>query len=168
MNQLKQTLSLGLVVLTLGLLTVGPLGASDPKPAKGNWDDLKKLAPGDDIRIVLNDAKSYGAKFQSVSDEAIVVRLVTGEQTFSRESILRVSARSTPHRGRNAMIGAAAGFAACLGIGAATAASRRKEYPYNKYTEAGAVIGVVACAPAGAGIAALMPTGGWHDVYRAR
>jgi hypothetical protein len=160
MNQLKQTLSLGLVVLALGLLTVAPLGASEPKPAKGNWDDLKKLAPGDDIRIVLNDTKSYKAKFQSVSDEAIVVRLVTGEQTFTRESVLRVSTKGKSHRLRNAALGAATG----VGLSAIGVASASKNDP----EQANGWVFVPFIGAAGAGVGAILPTGGWHDVYRAR
>ena len=48
-------------------------GAGEVNPA--NWGILKGLTPGDDIRIVLNDKKFYRAKFQSVSDEAIMVGL---------------------------------------------------------------------------------------------
>jgi hypothetical protein len=130
--------------------------------AQNNWDNLKRLAPGDDIRIVLNDAKSYRAKFQSASDAAIVVRLVTGEQTFTRENVLRVSTRGQSHRLRNAALGAGIG----VGLGFAVAAGTSRND-----SEAQA-IGYAVIPPfmgaAGAGVGAFLPTGGWHDVYRAR
>ena len=81
MDRRRPWFTIGMTVLMLGSIGIRSLrgGAKSPQ---ANWDNLKGLAPGDDIRIVLNDKKSYKAKFQSVSDEAIVVRLATGEQDF--------------------------------------------------------------------------------------
>jgi hypothetical protein len=145
-------------VFVLGLMTAVPLHAADPRNGNANWNNLKKLSPGDDIRIVLNDAKSYEAKFQSASDEAITVRLVTGEQTFSRESVLRVSSKRTSHRGRGALIGAAVGVAAALAIDASCG-------DCTAGTWAGDTLGI---GVLGAGVGALVSRGAhWHDVYRA-
>lgn len=105
-------------ILFAGLTTFSLFGAAGRKQDKTNWDNLKQLAPNEQIRIVLNDAKSYRGEFQSVSDEAIEVRLATGEQTFSRESVLRVSTRGPSHPGQKALIGAGIGATA----GAATIA----------------------------------------------
>jgi len=162
MNRRKHIFVIGMTVLILGFLGIVPTHAAEPKSTQANWDNLKRLATGDDIRIVLNDTKSHEAKFQSVSDQAIVVRLATGEQTFTRESVLRISTKGKSHRLRNALIGAAA----VGGIGAACAGSN-----YNHDKESGSIafaVGVPFAIAAGAGVGALMPTGGWHDVYRAR
>jgi hypothetical protein len=129
--------------------------------AKNSWDNLKQLVPGDEIRIVLNDARSYQAKFESISDEAITVRLAAGEQSFARQDILRVSAKGNSHRLRNALIGAGIG-AGIAGVGAGV--------NYSHDPESGtiaAVVGIPIGALVGAGVGAVMPTGGWHDVYRA-
>ena len=162
MKPMKHSHSPGLLLALLVLMTGTPLGAADSRNGSGNWDNLKKLAPGDDIRIVLNDAKSYRAKFQSVSDEAIVVRLVTGEQTFTRENVLRVSTKGQSHRLRNAALGAAIG----VGVGFAAAAGTSRNDPEAQ------AIGYVLIPPAlggaGAAVGAILPTGGWHEVYRAR
>jgi hypothetical protein len=120
------------------------------------------------VHVVLNDGKSNAAKFQSFSDEAIVVRTSAGEQTFSRQDVLRVSAMKEPHRMRNAIIGAAAGCGVGLGIAAGYASSQRKEYPYNRYFEVdGPILGAVLGA-GGAGLGVALSKGGWYDVYRAR
>ena len=162
MDRREPWFTIGMTVLMLASIGISAVYAKEAKSPQANWDNLKGLAPGDEIRIVLNDAKSYKAKFQSVSDEAIVVRLVTGEQTFTRESVLRVSTKGKSHRLRNAALGAAIG----VGLGAIMAASTSRND-----SEAQA-IGWVVVPPfmgaAGAGVGAFLPTGGWHDVYRAR
>jgi hypothetical protein len=169
MLSLKRTLPLGLLVAIHALMTAAPLGAAQPQNAKANWDNLKSLAPGDDIRIVLNDAKSYGAKFQSVSDEAIVVRVGTGEQTFTRETVLRVSAKGASHRRRNALLGLAAGTGTGVIVAVASPELGTGKCAQGSCVDAGFVsaLGFVGAA-IGAGVGAIVPTGGWHDVYRAR
>jgi hypothetical protein len=149
------------VTKTLLLLLMVP-GFGLAQSSQHNWDNLKRLAPGDDVRIVLNDAKSYRAKFQSVSNAAIVVRLVTGEQTFTRENVLRVSTKGQSHRLRNAALGAGIGVG--LGFAVAAGTSRNdSEAQAIGYAVIPPFMGAV-----GAGVGAFLPTGGWHDVYRAR
>jgi len=162
MDRHRPWFTIAMTALLLGSIGIAAVYAKEAKPSQANWDNLKGLAPGDDIHIVLNDKKSYEAKFQRASDQAIVVRLATGEQTFPRENVLRVSTKGKSHRLRNAGLGAAIG----VGLGAITAASTSKND-----SEAQA-IGWTVIPPllgaAGAGVGASLPTGGWHDVYRAR
>jgi hypothetical protein len=157
-----------MTVLMLGFIGIGSLNAAGSKSTQATWENLKHLAAGDAVRVVLKDGKSNAAKFQSFSDEAIVVRTSAGEQTFSRQDVLRVSAKKEPHRMRNAIIGAAAGCGVGLGIAAGYAASKRSEYPYNRYFEVdGPILGVVFGATGG-GLGVALSKGGWYDVYRAR
>jgi hypothetical protein len=149
-------------ILFAGLTTISLFGAAGPRQDKTNWDNLKQLAPNEQIRIVLNAAKSYRGGFPSVSDEVIVVRLATGEKTFSRESVLRVSTRGPSHAGRKALIGTGIGAA----VGAATIAGICQTSSCKGPVEA--IVGVTIGAPLGALVGFVMPTGGWHDVYRAR
>jgi hypothetical protein len=130
--------------------------------AKDSWDNLKQLASGQQIQIVLNDAKSYSGQFQSVSDDGIVLRLGKDSQTFKRQSVLRVSTKGASHRARNALIGAGVG----AGVGAAGfgACNYREVIPCGG---TGAASGAVILAPVGAVVGVVMPTGGWHDIYRA-
>jgi hypothetical protein len=168
MSHRKHFFAIGMTVLILGFFAVGSVNAAEPKSAQADWGSLKHLATGDEVRVVLNDGKSYAAKFQGSSDEAIVIRMSAGEQTFSRQDVLRVSAKKEPHRMRNALIGAAAGCGVGLGIAAGYAASQRKEYPQNRYFEVdGPILGAVMGA-AGGGLGVALSKGGWHDVYRAR
>ncbi len=151
-----------LTILFAGLATFSLFGAAGPKQDKTNWDNLKQLAPNEQIHIVLNDAKAYRGEFRSVSDEAIVVRVTTGLQTFPRNTVLRVSTKGQAHPGRNALIGAGIGAAA----GAATIAGICQTTNCKGPVEA--IVGVTVGAPLGALVGFVMPTGGWQDVYRAR
>jgi hypothetical protein len=153
----------------LELLMAVSLCAAESTGSKGNWDNLRKLAPGDNIRIVLNDMKSYPANFQSVSDEAIVLRLETGEQSFAREGVLRVSAKSQSHRRRNAFIGLVVGGAAGAIVAVASPELGQGTCSQGSCIDAGTVSALgFAGGGLGAGIGAAIPTGGWYDVYRAR
>jgi len=150
------------VIALLAIVSFAPLAAAVPREDKRNWDNLKQLAPNQQVRIVLNDAKSYRGDFQSVSDGAVVVRVATGVQSFAKENVLRVSTNGASHPGRNALIGAVVGFGAGTAIVAAACASddcRGAVAP---------ILGATAGTPAGALVGFLIPTGGWHDVYRAR
>ncbi len=136
--------------------------------ARDSWSSLRQLVAGQQVRIVLNDAKSYVGQFQSVSDEGIVVRLATGDQTFDRQSVLRISTQGKRHRGRNALIGLAVGASAGvivavaspeLGTGRCAQGSCVNATSMSLAGTLGAVVG--------AGLGAAFPTGRWHDVYRA-
>jgi hypothetical protein len=98
-----------------------------------------------------------------VSDETLVIRLTAGEQTFTKQSVLRISSKGVSHRLRNTALGAAVGGGGGAGIGAA-AKNQNDFFGRGAYAAVGAVIGVAA----GAAVGALLPTGGWHEVYRAR
>ena len=155
-----------ILVSLLGLLLASSLPAEQPRP-EANWENLKQVTADDDLRVILTDGRSYNAKMQTYSESAVVVRTITGEQTFAREDVLRISAKGRSHRMRNALIGAGITFGAIFGAGAAHAASLRKEYPQNRWTEVGAGVGAV-FAPVGAAVGAALTPGGWHVVYRAR
>jgi hypothetical protein len=159
MDGLKRMVTLGQWVVVLALIASTSLVAAQSGGENANWDNLSKLTPGQKIRIVLNDAKTYEGKFQSVTDEAIVVRLETGDQNFTRQDVLRVSSKGASHRGRNALIGAGVGAAAALVIDASTCSD------CNGGTWAGDTGG---CALLGAILGATLSKDPWHDVYRAR
>jgi hypothetical protein len=158
------------LLVALALLMTGvPFRAADNRNAVSNWDNLQQLAPGDNLRIVLNDAKSYKAKLESVNDNAIVVRLPSGEQTFPRESVLRVSTKGRSHRGRNALIGLAAGAGTGVIVGVASPELGQGTCVRGSCVDAGEVFALgVEGAGLGSVMGAVIPTGRWHDVYRAR
>ena len=168
MNRRRHSFAIGMMVLMLGFIEAAVVSAAGPIPTQANWDSLKQLAPGQQVQVVLNDAKSYGGQFQSVSDDGFVVRLGKDNQTFERQNVLRVSTRGNSHRGRNALIGLAVGASAGVIVGVASPELGQGKCAQGSCINAAsaALAGFVGAA-VGTGLGAVLPTGGWHDVYRA-
>ena len=140
------------------------LGGAHPDRDADNWDKVKQLPAGREILVVQNDAKSFQGRLQRVSDENVVMRLATGEQSLAKGSIERVSTRGASHRWRNLALGAGIGLGAGAGIGAAAGNPNSIVNGRGIGAAVGGVIGLAA----GAAVGAALPTGGWHEVYRAR
>jgi small nuclear ribonucleoprotein (snRNP)-like protein len=158
--------SLKWVVAVLLLLMVPGFGLA--QSSQNNWDNLKQLASGQQVQVVLNDAKSYRGQLQTVGDDALMLRLATGEQTFERQNVLRVSTRGKSHRGRNALIGLAVGASVGVIVGVASPELGQGKCAQGSCINAAsaALAGFVGAA-VGTGLGAVLPTDGWHDVYRA-
>jgi hypothetical protein len=139
------------------------LAGTEPSQGQANWDSVKQLSPGQEILVVQNNAQSFQGKLESVSDEGVVIRLTAGEQTVAKDNILRVSARGRSHRLRNMALGAGIGLGGGAGIGAA-AGNSHEIFGRGAAALFGAAVGLAG----GAAVGAALPTGGWHEVYRAR
>src|SRR5690242_9433977 len=100
---LKLFLSIFVLLMALPLHTAGRVEA--------HWESLNQLTSGQRIRVVLSGNKSYQGEFQRIDDQSIVIHEATGEEAFTRASILRVSSKARSHRTRNTLIGAAVGAA---------------------------------------------------------
>lgn len=163
-----RTRLLAMLVLA-GSMTAITLDAAGTGLVMERWNNIKQLSPGQELRVVLNDAKSFQGRFQGVSEDALVLRLAAGEQTFNRQDVLRVSIKSKSHRGRNALIGLAVGLGAGVLVGVASPELGQGKCAQGSCVNAAsvAVPGFVG-AVVGTGIGAAIPTGGWHDIYRAR
>jgi hypothetical protein len=150
------------VVLPLLALLISSSLCGAENPA---WNNLKQLSPGQQVRVVLDSNKSFKGQFQSVTDDALIVHANGADQTLSRSSVQKVSSRRPGHRGRHALIGAAIGAGAGLGIGAAIdndCSSQSILCTGNK----GKAILTPVFGLIGAGVGALLPAGGWQEVYR--
>jgi len=179
MKSLRTLSPAGFLVLALLAACFSTWAASgqDSKGRSSSWDNLKSLTPGQEIRVVMNNVKSYQGEFESLSDDGITLRQAAGEQTLARQDVLRVSWKGQNHQSRNALIGAVVGAGAGLGIGLA---ANHVIWSHTNCTEGPAFncgyppnphwgiiltsVGVLA----GAVIGAVGPTGRWHEVYRAR
>ena len=178
MKSLRTLSPAGFLVLALlaPSLSTGTASGQDSKGQLSSWDNLKSLTPGQEIRVVMNNVKSYQGEFESFSDDGITLRQAAGEQTLPRKDILRVSWKGRNHQSRNALIGAVVGAGAGLGIGLYANYVIWKQVnctegplffcagPPNPHwglilTPVGGLVGSI--------IGAAAPTGGWHDLYRA-
>jgi hypothetical protein len=161
MNPATRSTLLTLFLLTVAFVTAPTLRASDDS----DWANLKQLASGLKAKVSLSDGKSYKGHLQLVTEDAVVLHSASGEQSFPRKTVQRVSIQRKGHRGRHALIGAAIGGGAGLGFGAAIdndCSSTSIVCTGNK----GKGILTPALALLGAGIGALLPSGGWQEIYR--
>jgi len=145
----------------VGAAMVAALCKASPPSDRADWTNLRQLVQGEEIRVVLNDGKWFRARFETFSEEAMVVSVATGRETLARDNIFRVSTRGRPHVRRNIAIGMVVGAAA--GAGAVALACRHTDCT-GPVVGIGALFGI----PVGALVGGVMPTGRWHDVYRAR
>ena len=164
-------------VLLAACFSTGVASGQGSKARSSSWDNLESLTPGQEIRVVMNNINSYQGAFGSFSDDEITLRQAAGDQTLARKDVLRVCQKGQNHRTRNVLIGAVVGAGAGLGIGLTAdnviwSGANCTEgplfncgYPPNPHW---GIILTVLGAYAGAAIGAAVPTGGWHEVYRAR
>jgi hypothetical protein len=162
MNTAKR---IGFVALLLPLLLVAA-APSLRAAEKSDWGALKQVAPGQTIKVTATDGKSSQGDLQSVSDDELVLRLTGGDRSFPRDTIQRVSIKRNSHRGRHALIGAAIGAGG--GLGAGIAVDNCSPTVIVCTGNKGKAILTPGFALIGAGIGALLPTGGWHEIYRLR
>jgi hypothetical protein len=131
------------------------------------WDTVKQLPPGKEVRVTLVDGRKLRGGIQSVTDDTLVLTSKSTE-TLSRATVSKVATKGKSHRGRNALIGlgigAVGGLAAGVGFDHTCPANGcafiGKNAGKEVLTPLGALIGV--------GVGALIPTGLWHDIYRAK
>ena len=139
-------------LLFLLLTAAGLLAQAD------NWTLLRGIKTGQTVHVHILDGSLQSGGFISTTDANIVIRLRTGDQTFGKDQIKKVSVRKGSKRWRNAGIGFATG-AAAVGILVAVVADEGDVI-------APLVAGVVVVyGLMGAGIGALFP--GYDTLYRA-
>jgi hypothetical protein len=127
-----------------------------------NWSTVQALTAGTDVRV-MNGARSVIGKIEGVTDAAIVVASGKGQESFKQQDVARVSVKKDGHRRRNALIGLGVGAGVGLGVGAAADASC-KGYCFGG--DLGKVVFTPMGAIAGALIGALLPSGGWREIYK--
>jgi hypothetical protein len=169
MRKLMCHACIGLMVLSLGFATNPVFGSDNSIINKADWNNLSQLWQDQEIRIKQKDAKTIRGTFRSFSDEAIVLMLTSGDQTISRANVRRISIKRNGHRGRNVLVGASIGAGAGGGAGAGY-----KGCPAGNDCIVGPnrgqaiAIGIALGAIAGTIVGAVIPTGGWRDIYKAR
>lgn len=129
-----------------------------------NWNGVKALATGTQVRISAG-SRPVDGKIDRVTDDALVVTAGKGRETFDRQQVSTVWLRKPSHRGRNALIGLAAGTGAGLGIGMAVSRTNSAQL---SIIPSGAIVAgfTVAGALGGSIVGVVIPTGGWREIYR--
>jgi hypothetical protein len=148
---------------TLAILLLAAVTAAAQTPAP-DWNSVKNLAPGTEIRVERAGGPSVRGRLRSASDETLVVDSGKGEEMLPRQQVARLAVRGRGHRGRNTLIGLGVGAGVGLVIGFATRASPNQlQFVPNSaviggLTGAGALVGTI--------VGVAIPTGGWRTVYR--
>ena len=130
------------------------------------WDTVKRLPSGSQVRLSLTNGRKLHGGLLNVTDDSVLVAVSRSNQTLTRVTITRVAIKGASHRGRNALIGmgvgAGVGLAAGAGIDHACVADCFLGHNIGKivFTPLGASLGL--------GVGVAIPTGGWHDIYRAK
>jgi hypothetical protein len=153
--------------ITLGTLwlPVLVLAAAQPGLAQStNWDRIKQLAPGAEIRVQLKDRGAVFGQFESATAESLVIRSNKGQETLAQPAVARVWSKGTSHRLRNALIGFGIGAGAGLGVGVGIDSSSCKtcfvhlpNVGKELFTPLGAIVGGL--------VGFLLPSGGWLEIY---
>jgi hypothetical protein len=85
-----------------------------------SWENLNTLQAGEKIQVVEINSKKVSGTFVNVSDAAISLQEKASQEMVQRQDVRSVKLRKHQHRLRNTLLGAAIGFGAGAGIGAAT------------------------------------------------
>ncbi len=132
--------------------------------AQSSWANVSQLAPGTEIRVDLSGGKTLRGFLQKATPDSLAINATTSQQTLSRTDIRRVQVKRNGHRGRNTLIGLAIGAVGGLAVGAGIDHGNHtgwfSDFGKAALTPLGAIIGTV--------VGVAIPTGGWHEIYRAR
>jgi hypothetical protein len=130
-----------------------------------SWNNVTAMSPGTEIRIAGPRPGAVQGTLESVTGDSLVLNSSAGQETFARQEVKRVSLKKQGHRARNTLIGLGVGAGAGLGIGAASDQSCA-----SKGCFFGPNFGKAIITPFGAGVGALVgaliPSGGWREVYK--
>ena len=126
-----------------------------------DWSNIGGIARADEVRVIKSDGKSLRGQFSAVTTDSLVVIAGGASQTIARTDVKRVSTKKKGHRVRNTLIGAGVGTA----VGAAIGASAHNDEGFFAIAEE---VLIPSGAAVGALIGAVIPTGGWRDVYRVK
>jgi len=154
------------------LLPILSLAAAAQSPAS-QWDTLKMLAPGTEVRVASANAKPMQGTLESVTDSDLVLTQAGGPKSFGRTQILSVSVKGKDHRLRNAMIGLGVGTAAGLAIGFGVGHAQSNNCSskggwFCGFDEGvGIAVGGVAGLVGGTLTGVFWHTGGWRKIYSA-
>jgi hypothetical protein len=155
----KPVMGFGVEVLLLAVLAAS--AGAQPQSSTGSWANLSQVAPGAETRVSLSGGRTLRGFLQKVTPDSLAINATTSQETLLRTDIKRVDLKRNGHRGRNTLIGLGIGAGGGLAIGAAADRNTPSWSPFAKavFTPLGALVGTV--------VGVAIPTGGWHQIYRA-
>ena len=140
------------------LLLVLPAAAQD-------WSAVKALPVGTSVRISIG-SRTVNGQIQGITDDSLDINSGKGQEALKRLDVKRVDVKKQGHRGRNTLIGLGAGAAAGAIAGTAYYEPCKGFCILNPSRGQDAGIGAGVLGLVGAIVGALIPTGGWREVYK--
>ena len=135
------------------------------QPNSTNWNTVKALTSGADVRITAG-SRTVGGKIVRVTDDDLLLISGKGQEMFAQHDVTRVLLKGNSHRGRNSLIGLGAGAAAGVIIGAAAHQDCTGFCIFNTSRGTDMAAGGLVLGGIGAAVGALLPTRSWLEIYR--
>ena len=110
--------------LVAAFILLQPCQAADPE----DWGGLAQIGKGEKVQIVKRDLKTVNGRFESYSQDAIVVDQKGASIAVPRQDVHRVTITGRGKRLRNLLIGAAAGAGTGLLIGQLATRERHDDW----------------------------------------
>ena len=126
-----------------------------------DWNAVKSLQHNQQIRVSLRAGGTHKGALLEATDNTLTIE---NGKTLSREDIHSVHVKRG-HRGKHVLIGAGIGAGAGLALGAGIDNSCGPKSIVCTGNR-GKAIGAPLFALIGAGVGALLPGGGWEEIYR--
>jgi hypothetical protein len=155
-------------IISQAVLAAALTATAVAQPAKpiANWANLNQLVPGSEIRVTLASGRTLRGFVQGVTPDSLAINATTSQESLSRQDIQRVSLKRPGRRGRNTLIGLALGAGGGLIFGAVVD-SREPNNGGGVFSNAGKLVFTPLGLLVGTVVGVALPTGRWHDVYRA-
>jgi hypothetical protein len=141
------------------VLAAPALAKGETKNARA-WASLAGCSPASEIRVTPAHGARVRGAFVSASADSLVIRTAKGERALARGEVKSVEVKVPGRRVKHTLIGMAVGAG---GAGLITAAVHAEKWgtPIDETVRLASVL-----AALGALTGAVLPAGGWKEIYR--
>ena len=131
---------------------------------KTDWNNITALARAAEVRVELSGSRSVRGAVINVTEDSLAVNSASGQETFTRQQVRRVSVRKNSKHKQNALAGLVVGAGAIAALGGLVLASCG--HSCGHHAAASFATATLSGAGIGAAIGAAVPSGGWREIYR--